>query len=116
MPKPTEDVFDDQLVLTCQVQNCLQVARYDTGFEGPTGFEMARQHFDRHLAQHAPGRTPDVLLSVTYSWRCSACGKHITIEDADPDVDERLWCWNCGASWDTYGTNGRTDLPDPNDE
>jgi len=106
----TERVTDEgKIHLTCTVERCHYSCTYGGGFEGEEGFEKARQSFiTNHLDQHAEGKTPDVWLRVTYEGSCSRCGRRFEYEQGDT---ERVWC-ECGASWNTYGTDGRTDIPE----
>jgi len=91
--------------ISCAQPGCRHAANYGGGFEGPAGLEESKRAFQRHVDQHAPGRTPDIYLTLTATGWCSACGRGITCE---VDEDEMVRC-SCGASWDTYGLNGRTD-------
>ena len=88
--------------ISCGV--CPQSIRYGMGFED---VDYAKDTFRRyHMSQHAPGRVPDVRhLTVTYTGTCSACASPLECELFGGD---RLWCDKCGATWDQYGTQGRT--------
>lgn len=106
---PTEFVESDgRLTLSCNNQNCRHSCTYGAGFED---HDKARGAFSRHTDQHAEGHTPDVWMTTTYSGYCSSCGRRFEYEpDGD---DERVWCNHCSASWDIYGTDGRTDITYP---
>lgn len=110
IPEPTVTVKEDGYPrLACGVEGCRYVVTYGNGFEGEEGLTMAKDSFVHHRAQHLPGRTTDIRLSVVYSGWCSNCGRGFTFED--PEDGERIWC-QCGANWDVYGENGRLDDPD----
>lgn len=116
MNEPTVEIQEDGAIIlvNCPVADCYYAYRWRaTAIGSPHEVENALMIFrDRHLPQHEPGRTRDVILETTVSGHCSNCGRNFSWPLMD---GERIWCTRCGASWDEYGTDGRTDIEPPED-
>ena len=113
LTKPAEYInATGALFLTCAVGECHYSCRYGNDFED---FDKARTSFKRHLAQHLPGKTPNLTtLRITVNGTCTNCGNHFSIDDYEDG--ERIWCYGCPASWDESGCDGRTDLQPAEEE
>lgn len=114
MSEPAVEVKDDGIIeIRCPEDGCYTTYRWRSTVPGdPSEVEKALNGFrNGHQAQHAPGRTRDVMLEIVATGHCSNCRRSFTwiLEDEDT----RVWCTHCGASWTQWGTDGRTDIECP---
>lgn len=107
LPEPTEGLSyrEGYVSMTCAVPECEYSINMGKGYEDPA---YRLESFKRdHLSQHLPNRTPDIpFVDVRYSGTCTNCEGYV---DCYPMGGERIWCDDCGATWDLYGRAGRTD-------
>lgn len=112
--------------LHCTAMNCKWTAspawypkteQYD---KYRTDLEAWKSQITSHVAQHKPGRAPDlrdVEYELSYTPDCTVCPKgdgDVGITDGNGSkLPDGLECFTCGTTWNVDGDNGVLKKPEP---